>query len=83
MKIQFKKLVWTPEDDNATACSTGLFEFVIFKNDHQPFMVEIYSVTGFEVRMIASSIDDAKQKAQNWFETQLIQFIETSETPAQ
>ena len=83
MKIQSKKLVWWTEEDGSTLSSAGLFEFVIFKNDHQPFMLEIYSIAGFQRRMTAGTMEDAQRKAQVWFEEMLIKFIETSENPAQ
>ena len=82
-KIQFKKLVWWTEEDGSTLSSTGPFEFVIFKNDHQPFILEIYSIAGFQRRMTAGTMEDAQRKAQVWFEEMLIKFVETSENPAQ
>lgn len=80
-KIQFKKLVWWTEEDGSTLSSTGLFEFVIFQ-EAGLCMLEIYSIAGFQRRMVSSTIEDAQRKAQVWFEEMLIKFIETSETPA-
>jgi len=80
-KIQFKKLVWWTEEDGSTLSSTGLFEFVIFQESGL-CMLEIYSIAGFQRRMVSSTIEDAQRKAQVWFEEMLIKFIETSENPA-
>jgi len=82
MKIQFKKLVWNTSPISAR--STNLFDFVVFwDSSGDYFILEITSISGLKIRMTALDMTDAKQQAQSWFEEHLLQFIETSENPAQ
>jgi len=82
MKIQFKKLVFQ-QTVYAHECYTTPFRFIIYTTENGVYLLEIHSHIGLEKRMFCIELEGAKKSAQRWFESQLTQFIETSENAAQ
>lgn len=86
MKIQFKKLVWETNRMSWWLCKTPLFTFHVIEVDDNEFTLAI-DMMQFGTCIYKSETytteKGAKAGAQEWIEAQLIQFIETSENPAQ
>lgn len=85
-QIQFKKLVWEELYGGTYStyrCSTIPFDFIIFPYDEGTFSFAAYSRNGLEIRVLLKTFEQAKTAAQEWFEAQLTQFIETHKNDAQ
>lgn len=83
-KIQFKKLVWEETCKKGWwECQTPFSMMNIFFYEEDLGTYYFVLRIGNDQRFKLGSIQACKEKAQEWFEEQLTQFIETSENPAQ
>jgi hypothetical protein len=82
--IQFKKLVWEETCKKGWwECQTPFAMMNIFFHEEDLGTYYFVLRIGMDQKFRFGSIESCKEKAREWFEEQLTQFIETSENPAQ